>query len=150
MFSHCQTRVTESTFAATAESSITDLAKPPPSKALPLCSCMVAMWLILSSLLTGCGEPNPLEVRVTRGIFSLQLQITNVGKDKIDIREVIVNDRPDCDFFLDPTDADAARQARLSPRTLNVGDVAYHNVRCTVVRARIRTSQGTFEYSFSH
>jgi len=69
------------------------------------------------------------------------LVVKNIGKGPITIIDATINERPECkpDFTKDSK----------GPLNLKVGDSDYAVTNCEVVRTKIKTDKGTFEYTFS-
>jgi len=70
------------------------------------------------------------------------LQITNVGRSTITINDITVNDRSDCAVSI-------SFGPEFSPITLKVGDKKMLISSCQIIRANVKTDQGSGSYSFS-
>jgi hypothetical protein len=83
---------------------------------------------------------SPLEVRLEYGKL---MYIKNVGAGPIRIRETLVNDRPECS-------PRAAGGRPVPEESLKVGEVTLRGSFCSgeVVRAKIKTDKGVYDYTF--
>lgn len=108
---------------------------------------MAAGGYLLLNLLGGFNSPE-LEVRRIGAILAsdgLGLLVLNVGTKPITINSMTVNDRADCtvermSFGTGPNPL---------PAKLNVGDKIMLLSSCRVIRAFVRTDQGSNTYSFT-
>ncbi len=66
-----------------------------------------------------------------------RLKVQSLGELPVAIKDVAVNDRPDCILINGPKDT-----------TMNFGDVSYVISRCEPVRVRIVTDRGESTYNF--
>lgn len=106
---------------------------------------VVGLFLI-GALLSGGGGSLGLEVTRQDFLFrsdGLQLEIMNVGSGPIRVDQITINGRSDC-----TTIPVAGEAMKFSPTVLKVGDTTRIYGSCKIVRAAIRTEQGSAEYSF--
>lgn len=108
----------------------------------------IAVGTVLGAILLlkiGAGLASPdLELMRTDAFLrndGKAVQVTNVGRSTITINEITVNDRSDCSV--------SALSGPASPLTLKVGDKKMLFSSCQIIRANVKTDQGSGSYSFS-
>lgn len=109
----------------------------------------IAIGIILGAFLllkmtAGLASPD-LELLRTDAVIrsdGMALQVTNVGRSTITINDITVNDRPDCTISV-------MFGSEFSPITLKVGDRKMLISACQIIRANVKTDQGSGSYSFS-
>lgn len=99
--------------------------------------------IFLFKVVVGLASPD-LELMRTDALFrddGKALQVTNVGRSTITINDITVNDRSDCSV--------STLSGPASPMTLKIGDKKMLFSSCQIVRANVKTDQGSGSYSFS-
>lgn len=99
--------------------------------------------VLLFKVIAGLASPD-LEIMRTDALFrddGKALQVTNVGRSAITINDITVNDRSDCSV--------SVLSGPSSPITLKVGDKKMLFSSCQIIRANVKTDQGSGSYSFS-
>jgi len=99
--------------------------------------------ILLLKVVAGLASPD-LELMRTDAFLRSDgkaLQVTNVGRSTITINDITVNDRSDCSV--------STLSGPASPMTLKVGDKKMLFSSCQIIRANVKTDQGSGSYSFS-
>jgi len=136
-------------------------------KFIKVAGIAIGILLLLGAISQMSGK-QPFKVQL-RGV---DLRITNIGDQPIDLVETVINERPECTpqgLVRVPDDAEQRKLkyesnpfARPTPdeyyhldpgpyatQTLKTGDQAIRTSRCaSVVKVRLRTSLGDFTYTF--
>lgn len=126
------------------------------------------LGLIAVGVISQMATKQPFKVELN----GVDLRITNVGDEPIQLLETLVNDRPECtplgyvrvpdneeqrrlkiqsNPFVHPTPDDLFHldPGPYGPKTLKVGDQAFRTSRCSaVVKVRLHTDRGDYLYSF--
>lgn len=104
---------------------------------------LVALVAAINFLADLHGPP----LRVTQAPATLLapavVMIVNEGQKKIDIKQITVNDRPDCQVRLG-----IEQKTIVDPIGLSVGDQLLFSTNCNVVRVHIDTDDGSGTYTF--
>jgi hypothetical protein len=104
-------------------------------KWLALAVVLLALIVVIATF--SRGGP-PLKVKIIRRPFSPMIQIQNIGDGVITIKNVSVNNRPDC-IVTFPVIAPPQL-------TLKTGDTAFGTTDCAVVNITIDTDHGSATY----
>lgn len=99
---------------------------------------------LLLKVIAGLASPD-LELMRTDAFIrndGKAFQVTNVGRSTITINDITVNDRSDCSVSI-------SFGSEFSPITLKVGDKKMLISSCQIIRANVKTDQGSGSYSFS-
>ena len=108
----------------------------------------ISVWaaLVLVLLLKLVASFSSLDLELTRrggflGDDGKALEVTNVGRGPITITDIVINDREECTTTNGPGD-------KFKPLTLRVGDKKILFSVCQIIRATVRSDQGSGTYTF--
>lgn len=112
------------------------------------------VWLVLAiagivvvAAILDDDKSSQLEVSIKPDLFLgavPTLVVKNVGRETITILDATINNRPECK----PALSHQSTRNTAAPFALKVGESASDIPKCEVVRAKIKTNKGTFEYTF--